>query len=104
MKQKRRQTREAFECKLRLHWQDSSGRESYAVATTTDISESGLSIVLPNRIEPRTFVRVKADDYPELSGTASVRFCLRKGMNYNVGLEFAGGAKLKARKPAEPQE
>lgn len=102
MTQKRRQDREPFECKLRVYWQEPGGHDNYAVATTVDLSESGLSILIPNRIEPRTFVQVKADDHPELSGTASVRFCVRKGLNYNVGLEFSGGAKLKVRKPVEP--
>ena len=103
MAQKRRQNREPFECKLRVFWQDSSGRENYAVATATDLSESGLSIIIPTRIETRTRVQVKADDHPGLNGTATVRFCSRKGMNYSIGLEFSFGTKLKTNKPAEPQ-
>ena len=100
--QKRKQEREPFEAKLRVYWQEAGGRENLAVAKTVDISESGLSILIPNRIEPRTYVQVKADNHPELCGTASVRFCTRKGMNYLVGLEFGGGAKLKPRKPEPP--
>ena len=102
--QKRKQEREPFTAKLRVYWQEPSGRENFALATTVDISESGLSILIPNRIEPRTYVQVKADSHPELCGTASVRFCTRQGMNYNIGLEFGGGAKLKPRKQAPPTE
>ena len=103
--QKRRQEREPFEAKLRVYWQEASGKENFALASTVDISDSGLSIMIPNRIEPRTYVQVKADKHPELCGTASVRFCTRKGMNYCIGLEFGGGAKLKPRKqePTSPQ-
>ena len=61
MTQKRHGDREAFQTKLRVYWQDSNGRDNYAVAQSVDISEKGLSIMIPNRIEPRTFVQVKAD-------------------------------------------
>jgi len=101
MTQKRHGDREDFQTKLRVYWQDSNGQDNYAVAQSVDISEKGLSIMIPNHIEARTIVQVKADDHPELCGSASVRFCVRKGMNHNVGLEFSGGAKLKIKKLAE---
>ena len=95
----RRQMRHSFQCKLRVFWEEANGREIHAFANAADLSESGMCIVIPYRIEPRTYVQVKAEGHPELSGTASVRFCTMKGLNYNVGLEFAGGAKLKMPKP-----
>jgi len=98
--QLRHQGRQAFQCKLRVHWQEEGGREVFAVAHTVDISETGMCIVIPNSIPVRSYVHVKADNHPHLSGTASVRFCVRKGMNYAVGLEFSGGVKLKVAAPA----
>lgn len=80
---------------MRVYWREENGRENYAVAITSDLSECGMSIIIPDRIEVRTYVQVKSDKHPELSGTASVRYCVRKGLNYAVGLEFSGGAKLK---------
>ena len=91
----RRHERQDFQCKLRVYWQETNGREVYAFANAADLSESGMCIVIPYRVEPRTYVQVKAEGHPELSGTASVRFCTMNGMNYKVGLEFAGGAKVK---------
>ncbi len=93
----RRFERQSFECKLRVYWQEADGREVYTIANSADLSESGMCILIPHRIEPRTYVQVKVDGHTELSGTACVRFCERRGLNYTVGLEFSGGTRHMAK-------
>jgi hypothetical protein len=105
MAQKRKKERSPVECNLIVFWMESNGMDHWAKAKSVDFSESGLSILVSSRIEPRTLVRIKSDDQPDLAGTASVRSCVRNGLNYRIGLEYPGGAKLKVRKqPPPPRE
>jgi hypothetical protein len=86
----RERSREVAAAILRLMWREESGEERYASVKAIDMSESGLRVLTPHALEPRTFVTLQCDALG-LRGSASVRYCTRKGINYIAGLEFTGG-------------
>jgi hypothetical protein len=66
-----------------------------------------LRLELPRRIDPGSYVNVKADRY-HLNASARVRSVVARGVRYHIGFEFNSGWKwrelareLKANKPVE---
>lgn len=55
-----------------------------------DASESGLRVLLPERLELRSYVYARVEHY-NFKATACVRYCVRSGINWSAGLEFAQG-------------
>ena len=64
-----------------------------------DISEHGCSIELPDSLPLRVIVSLRFPDL-DVSAFASVRHVTRKGMKFNIGLEFGQPVRL----PAEDAE
>jgi hypothetical protein len=75
-------------------WDDTTGHEKFAHARSFDISETGLSVELPEAVPVRSFVTLRSDRFG-IQGRAQVRHCSRKGMKYLVGLEFSAGLRWK---------
>jgi hypothetical protein len=94
----RRHERNEQSAVVQIMWKDRNGADKYANARTLDISESGMRIEVPEPLQERSYVTLRADKL-KLNGTASVRTCIRKGTRYWVGLEFSVGMKWK---PPEP--
>ena len=92
-RERRKEKRVQMGAEVRLNW-EVRGEARYAVTHTYDLSASGLKVQLTEGIDRGTFVRVQADAL-KLSGTAVVRNCTRKGIKYWIGLEFAGGTKIR---------
>jgi hypothetical protein len=91
----RRHGRIAKSSAIQLVWKDREGVDKYINGRTTDISESGVRVEVPDPIDRQAYVTLQCAALG-LHGTASVRTCNRKGMKYVVGLEFSGGFKWKA--------
>jgi PilZ domain len=89
----RRHVRSTNSAPVRIGWQDGQGMDKFINTRTVDISESGMRIEAPVPIENRTYVTLQCSALG-LRGTASVRSCTRKGMQYVVGLEFSNGFRL----------
>ena len=83
---------------VRLVWQDRFGHDKFAKARSFDISESGLRIEMPEPLQERSYVTIKAEKLG-LHGQASVRHCSKHGTKYIVGLEFAAGLRWKPPTP-----
>jgi len=79
--------------KLHLAWTDSSGRTIECNGRIVDASESGFRIVLPKRLEVRSYVQLHATSFG-FRGMACVRYAVRSGIDYAAGLEFAGGVRF----------
>ena len=92
-KDKRRHPRQPLDGKLRIAWHDSNGASHDSVALIVDASESGFRILLPDRLELRSYVHIRVDRY-KFKSMACVRFSVRSGMNYCTGLEFVGGVRF----------
>jgi PilZ domain-containing protein len=85
--------------RLRQHWRftksvpvqiiltDGWGVDKFINGRTVDISEAGVRIEVPTPIDKGSSVTLCSKQ--GLQGRASVTSCIRKGMKYLVGLEFA---------------
>lgn len=96
----RRKERHLLDGLLRVSWQDRQGQFKMTEARGIDISEFGMSIQLPEPVEIRSVVNLRAEKH-RLVGSASVRYCRRIASKYIVGLEFTGG--LRWNPPIQPE-
>lgn len=88
----RRHARFELDTRVRLSWVTADGLTPSLVCRAVDISEMGMRLISREPIVVRQYVSFQVESL-QLSGTASVRSCIRKGMSYLVGLEFSGGTK-----------
>ncbi len=77
---------------VRIFWEDEDGEQHLYRADAKDVSASGLSVTVKVRVPLRTLVQVESL-VNQVQGSAKVRRCEQKGLNYVVGLEFVGGTK-----------
>jgi hypothetical protein len=89
----RRHRRAPFKTTARVFWQDKWGQPKFAMARTLDVSERGLSLELPERLEVRGFVGVECERLG-LRVMGTVRHSRRIGSKYLVGLEFGGTTRI----------
>lgn len=85
----RRHTRRTFTVAVQVAWQDRNRIEKVAVTRSFDLSETGMRFELPEPLEMRSDVMLRAAKIG-LQTRAVVRFCEPKGFKYAVGVEFAG--------------
>lgn len=75
---------------VRLFWEDERGEQHFCHAEAKDVSNSGISVTLRQRVPLRAVVQVESVRNL-VRGAANVRRCEQRGMNFDVGLEFIGG-------------
>jgi hypothetical protein len=90
----RRHERVDCAMKGRAMWVDKSGRDKWAIVRIYNLSESGLRLDLPEKVEAHSLIRFTSDDM-KVHGQATVRFCRHQGTKYVVGAEFVGGTTWK---------
>lgn len=102
--------RRQFQGDAQLSWQTRSGEGKVVRAKFLDLSLQGAGIECPEPIEPRTIVYLQAQAYGAI-GNASVRYCIRAGLKFRIGVLFSSPAKwadsarqkyLDQREPQEP--
>jgi len=93
-KEKRKHPRQPLDGRLRISWHDSNGASRECTARIVDASESGFRVVLPDRLELRSYVFIYADRY-NFKSAACVRYSVRSGMHHAAGLEFTGGMRFR---------
>lgn len=91
--ERRKRVRIALKGGVFVCWTDERGRDNYGNGRCVDISERGCAIELMESIPARTNISVRFPDL-NLSVFASVRHVTRKGMKFNVGLEFSQAVSL----------
>lgn len=91
----RRENRRSCTQLVGIMWRDSAGDDKFINAPVRDISESGISLQIPEPVQVRSFVTLCADKLG-IHGQASVRYCSRQGMKYSIGVEFTGAMQWKA--------
>jgi len=84
--------RRCFQCDAQVSWRARSGEEKFARAKLVVFSIHGAAIESTEPIEPKTMVYLQASGYGAI-GNASVRYCLRAGLKYRMGLLFSAPAK-----------
>lgn len=75
-----------------ISWQSQGFTKSQRVQGI-NVSDSGVQVMCAEPMEVRSIVYLKSPAYESL-GNASVRFCRRTGMKYQVGLEFSTAKQL----------
>jgi len=74
-------------CPITLSWQDGKGYTWTVKARGVDMSTVGARVESPEPLEPGSFTYLQAREL-RLMGSAMVRYCVRRGLNYRIGLEF----------------
>ena len=91
----RRHPRQPFEADVRIFWQDGRGVTNHASGRCVNVSEAGMAIEVTEPLPLRTYVHFEIAR-PRFGGTASVRYCQRRGLKSLVGLEFSGSLRWTA--------
>src|SRR5258708_3687023 len=92
-KDNRKHLRQPLDGRLKISWQDASGATHQSNGRIVDASESGFRIVLPDRLELRSYVCLRVERY-NFKTMACVRYSVRSGINFSAGLEFSGGVRF----------
>jgi hypothetical protein len=92
-REQRHAGRHPFEGPLRVFWETEDGGARYLKGEAEDLSESGISLIVQERIPLRTVVCVEALE-KHSRASATVRRCDQIGLRYRVGLEFTHGSNL----------
>jgi hypothetical protein len=90
MTEKRRNNRQVFTEKVRLSWTDNQGLFRSINVAGIDISATGMRVRSRDPLPSQIYVQLESGS-KRLSGTARVRYCTPRGMDYILGLEFSGG-------------
>ena len=81
---------------VRIFWEDERGVQHFCRAEARDVSDTGLSVTIRERVPMRALVQVECIAN-KVQGSANVRRCEQRGMNYVVGLEFVGGTRQESK-------
>lgn len=92
--ERRKRGRTAFAGAVILCWTDDRGRDHYGSGRCVNISEHGCAIDSTESVPLRANVSLRVPDL-DLSAFASVRHVTRKGMKFNIGLEFGQPVRLR---------
>jgi hypothetical protein len=85
---KTREERYEVDFTVFLSWQVNDAVHR-VTARCVNLSPSGAKLETRDRLEVRASVLVHSEQFGRM-GMASIRYCVRKGMKYEVGLEFGG--------------
>ena len=70
-----------------LSWLDLSGYTWTVRARSVDMSKSGARLESPEPLPPGSIAFVRVQDL-KLMGDATVRYCVKRGLQYAIGLQF----------------
>ncbi len=76
-----------------LSFQGAGGAIQRVTARCVDLSSSGAKLETRDRLAVRDNVLVHSEKFGRM-GLASIRYCVRTGMKYEVGVEFATAFRL----------
>lgn len=71
-----------------LSWQMKNGGIQRVPGRCVNLSPSGAKLEVRDRLEPRSTILLHSEEFGRM-GTASIRYCNRRAMKYEVGLEFS---------------
>jgi hypothetical protein len=83
----RREERHEVDFQVFLSWQAANGNVQRVTGRCVDLSPSGAQVETKDPIEPRTGVLVESQQFGRM-GMASIRYCSRVGLRYELGLQF----------------
>ena len=71
-----------------LTWQEKSGELRRLAGRCTDLSSEGIGVEAKDRVSPGAMVQVESKEFGRM-GHATVKFCRRDKMRYQIGLRFS---------------
>ena|SRR5579864_1793448 len=74
-------------CPITLSWHDAKGYTWTVRTRGVDMSTVGARVESPEPLAPGSFTYLRAQEL-KLMGSATVRYCIRRGLSYRIGLEF----------------
>ncbi len=83
----RPEARHAVDFQVYLSWQLGNGTIRRVPGRCVNLSPSGAKLETRDRLELRSQILLHSEEFGRM-GTATIRYCNRRGMNYDVGLEF----------------
>jgi hypothetical protein len=92
MQQQRKDQRHSSNSFFALSWQDPAGQTQSARARCVNVSKSGLRLESGERLDPGATVRLEGEHHG-FCGRATVRYCVRHGESFAIGLEFGDETK-----------
>lgn len=84
---KRPEDRYDVDFQVFLSWQAPNGPIRRVTGRCVDLSASGAKLETKDRLDIRSGILVHSEQFGRM-GLASVRYCSRVGMKYEVGLQF----------------
>jgi PilZ domain len=89
--EKRRYDRYSISASLQIGWDTESGEARFSQAKCLDVSDQGMRLETPQPIPVRSLIMIRANTRGlRIPGQGSVRYCIRSGQGYRVGVEFGG--------------
>jgi len=88
-RERRRFKRYGLSETVRVSWVDAAGRYRFVNAKCLDVSQTGMRVELPHRLDENCYVNLRMDRY-RFNSSAKVRHVSQKGLVYEAGLEFNG--------------
>lgn len=76
-----------------IAWQDRQGIARRVMARCVDLSAAGANVEAKDQLASHSMVLISSDVFGRM-GNASVRYCKRSGMKYNIGLHFTAPFQL----------
>ncbi len=70
-----------------VSWQTPDGASLSERILLLNLADNGMLIEMAHKLEMRQTVQVRIPSW-QIDGSASVRYCIQKGMKYRVGLEM----------------
>ena len=83
----RRNERISSRERVAIGWEDLTGHPRFMSGNSLNISTDGLSVRVDEPIAVRTYVTLRSEKL-RLTGTATVKYCIRLNSWYQIGLEF----------------
>ena len=93
IKNARRTERMPATDRVSIRWEDTLGESRFALVNCLNISKDGIAIRFREPMTVRSYVNVCSEKL-KLSGSASVKYCIRRNAWYQIGLEFTSGLKF----------
>jgi hypothetical protein len=84
---KRPEDRDSVDFPVFLSWNSKTGGVARVSGRCVDLSSSGAKLETIDQLEIRGNILVDCKELGRM-GMASIRYCVRKGMKYEVGLHF----------------
>jgi hypothetical protein len=79
--------------RIALSWDETPGNPRFTFAKCLNISPEGISVRTDKPMPIRSYVSLRSEKL-HLTGSASVKYCIRHNNWYQVGLEFTPGIKF----------